>query len=107
MAYLSEYFLSNYFTTTEYDNFEFFDEGGCQAFCVTNDNYLVIVFRGTQAFKNIEIDDFWPHFSFKKALDKGYKLHKGYYEFYKNIREQVKRYVAKNGYGRQVLITGH
>lgn len=107
MVYLSEYFLSNHFSNTDYKNFEFFDKNGCQAFAVTTDKFLVISFRGTQILKNIEIKDFWPHFTFKKSLDKGYKLHKGYYEFYKNIRESIKRYVAKNGYGKQVLLTGH
>lgn len=107
LAYKSEYTINKFIKKTEYDNFKFFDKNGCQAFCITDTKHLIIVFRGTQVLKNTEIKDFWPHFTFKKSLDKGYKLHKGYYEFYKNVRDQIKHYVTTHGNNKKIILTGH
>lgn len=107
LAYKSEQSIKKVIDQTEYENFQFFDNDGCQAFCITDSKHLVIVFRGTQVLRNTELKDFWPHFTFKKALDKGYKLHKGYYEFYKKVRDQIKNYVTTHGDNKKTILTGH
>ena len=78
-----------------YTNFVFFENKNSQAFGATKDNTVYIVFRGTQIIENPEIKDVIASFKPHKTTFKGNTVHKGYYEYYDNLKDTIHNYLDK------------
>ena len=105
--YLPEYLMTQYIKRSEFNDFKFFNNIGCQAFVVSTDKFVIISFRGTQVFERIEFKDWIPHFRIRSKVIDNKKVHNGYYNFYSHIKNELQEYVNKISNNKQILITGH
>lgn len=78
-------------------------ETDTQAFLVSNGDYAVLAFRGTEVTKNTDIKT--DASAFKVSLVEG-RVHRGFSEAYKSVEPQVLE-ALKQVWGLPLYITGH
>lgn len=78
-----------------YNDFVFFENKNSQAFGATKDNNVYIVFRGTQFIHEPEIKDIIASFRTQRTTFNGNTVHRGYYEYYDNLKDTIHNYLDK------------
>lgn len=91
-----------------YSNIKLFDKNGAQAVCMTDSNNIVhIVFRGAQFNGNFEWNDLKASFKVSSYTVDNKRVHKGYYQYYLKLQNQIKEYIEEyNTDDNTLLITG-
>ena len=87
-------------------NSTFFENNGSQAYCLTNDDDVVIVCRGTQPteFKDIVAD---IRLKLVPSSSGNGKVHKGFKASVDNLWEPMTKLLRMYGKKRDVYVTGH
>lgn len=95
-------------TLLGYKNIQFFDKNGAQAVCMTDENNAVtVVFRGAQFNGNFEWNDLKASFKLSSYKVDNKRVHKGYYQYYLKLQNQIKDYIEQyNRDNNKLTITG-
>lgn len=105
LAYKKEKDFKEAVTALGYKNIKFFNVDGAQAYGMSQGDYIIIAFRGTEPneFNDVKADLNAMHV--KNELGKG-RVHKGFKKEVDDIWEQIEEWIAKRKF-KQVYTTGH
>ena len=103
IAYEDENIIRELLSEHDLQNFEYIEESETQSFVISNNDFTVITFRGTDGiadwFGNLDV--------FATDLEHG-KVHSGFYEAYKDVEEKLKPWIERAMTdSHQFFLTGH
>ncbi len=116
LSYAEEDFARERFRSAGFDEVRFFSGDSTQCYIVSNDNFIVLAFRGTESSRREGRSDFKDILADIKAdiniklVDSGHggKVHKGFKDALDEIWDDLRPYLNQiHQDGRKLWITGH
>jgi triacylglycerol lipase len=106
-AYSNEDKFKEIYSNCGYNNIKYFNRDGAQGYAMSNDGYVVIVFRGTElSYNDISAD--LKIFPVKDRLGLPGRVHRGFLKEVNDLWDEILKWLsAHNSLNNQVYTCGH
>jgi predicted lipase len=107
-AYSNEDVFNEIYSNCGYNNIKYFNSDGAQGYALSNDDYVVIVFRGTEVSSYNDIAADLKLFPVKDELGLPGRVHRGFLKEVNDLWDEIIEWLSiHNSQHNQVYTCGH